>query len=1272
MMQRHRVQGRARGWARIAPLAVLAALSLAASGRAGQDEAPTLREAFAQAAAYEFGQPRQALIVIADAVTDALTNPGWSAELEGRLVVLLEAPNTTDDCRVFVCRQLARIGTKASVPALARLLRDERLAHMARYALQRMPDDAAGSALRVALDDLEGPQLVGVINSVGERRDVKAIGPLTQLTAEDDPAVALASIAALGRIGGPAASDSLLEIAANSGDPVTMMAVCDALLVCADGLRETDPARAAGLYRTVLGRPAGTHRRMAALRGLTESDLPAAVPLIVELFGDDEETWRGFAAEVVRSARDPKATVAFGEALANLRPGPKTLLIAALGDRGEPAAYPFLLREMVYPDPAVRQAALQAAGSVGGPSAVAYLADVAAGPDEGDVRVARESLRRLRGDDVDEAMARALRDDSAGVRAELIDALGDRGASTHAGAVLAAADDPDPEVRRAALVALEKIGRAQDINGLVELIVKAPSEPDRRLAQAAAIAACLRTKDREWRSQAVVAAMENADRDAQESLLMVMGRIGGDRALIGTLKALETAELRDTAVAALAIWPDDAPAPDLLKLASSLRGTETGRVALHGYIRLAGLAGSRPPAETVAMYRRALELSDQAADRRAVLEGLSRVAAVEALAPAQALLADPEVADAAALAVIAVAEAIGTEHREPALAAIRDVLQRRDDAALRQRAGEATNRIEADEDFVTAWLVAGPYTRIDAGASALFDVAFPPEPAAPDHAVAWAGPIVLDADARGVLDLHRAIGGESRCAYARTDLWSDRARPVRLELGSDDGIKVWLNGAVVHAANAYRGLTVGSDVVDVDLREGRNPLLLKITQGGGDWGFCCRVRDPLGFHADGVRFAGVEALASPPSGATVLLDRGTGRLWTDAKGNPPNWAYADGVLIVRPGSGSIRTRAVYEDFIFHVEFMIPEQVQGVGQNRGNSGVYLQDRYEVQILDSWEQEPSADGCGAIYGRVPPRVNAARPPGAWQDYLIDFTAARWDGDGHKIRNARVSVWHNGVLIHDDVEIEGKTGQGAAEAPAPGPIVLQDHGHPIRFRNAWVLPDPPGWEGPEAAGFEALFDGRTLDGWRRLGGAAEYRVEDGQIVGTTRPDQPNTFLCTERLYDDFILELEFRVSPELNSGIQIRSNSDPDHRDGRVYGYQVEIDPSERGWTAGIYDEARRGWLVPLDESAPARAVFQRDGWNRLRVVALGDHIRTWLNGEPAAHLVDSMTRRGFIGLQVHGVGAREDPLEVRWRDIRIRPLRAVESRLPKDEPPPFAPT
>lgn len=188
---------------------------------------------------------------------------------------------------------------------------------------------------------------------------------------------------------------------------------------------------------------------------------------------------------------------------------------------------------------------------------------------------------------------------------------------------------------------------------------------------------------------------------------------------------------------------------------------------------------------------------------------------------------------------------------------------------------------------------------------------------------------------------------------------------------------------------------------------------------------------------------------------------------------------------------------------------------------------------------------------------------------------------------------------------------------------------------------------------APWQSLFNGRDLTGWVKRGGAAEYAAVDGVIVGTTVPKTPNTFLCTERAYGDFILEFEVWVDDRLNSGVQIRSQSRPDYQKGRVYGYQVEIDPSDRAWSAGIYDEGRRGWLYPLTRNEPARKAFKRGAWNRVRVEAIGSRIRTWMNGIPCADLVDEADAKGFIGLQVHGIGrdASKVGIQAKWRGLRI---------------------
>ena len=188
-------------------------------------------------------------------------------------------------------------------------------------------------------------------------------------------------------------------------------------------------------------------------------------------------------------------------------------------------------------------------------------------------------------------------------------------------------------------------------------------------------------------------------------------------------------------------------------------------------------------------------------------------------------------------------------------------------------------------------------------------------------------------------------------------------------------------------------------------------------------------------------------------------------------------------------------------------------------------------------------------------------------------------------------------------------------------------------------------------QAADFVPLFDGKTLNGWKQLGGKAKYEVVEQAIVGTSVPDTPNSFLCTEKDYGNFILELEVMVDSRLNSGIQFRSESKADYQDGRVHGLQFELDPSDRAWTGGIYEEGRRGWLNNLEANDPARYAFKRDAWNRVRIEANGDHLRTFLNGVPAGDLKDNMTPKGFIALQVHGVGKDTTPMSVKWRNIRI---------------------
>ena len=209
--------------------------------------------------------------------------------------------------------------------------------------------------------------------------------------------------------------------------------------------------------------------------------------------------------------------------------------------------------------------------------------------------------------------------------------------------------------------------------------------------------------------------------------------------------------------------------------------------------------------------------------------------------------------------------------------------------------------------------------------------------------------------------------------------------------------------------------------------------------------------------------------------------------------------------------------------------------------------------------------------------------------------------------------------------------------------------------------------------------LFNGKDLAGWTQKGGKAKYTVKDGILIGTAVNGTPNSFLCTEKIYGNFILEYEYHCDNRLNSGVQIRSNAYekdtvkklPNGKTrkfpaGRVHGYQVEIDPNKPGrmWSGGIYDEGRRGWLFPGARGGD-KAAFTKTGqkiylpgkWNKVRVECRGDSIKTWLNGVARADFKDALTATGFIGLQVHGIGGNKSlaGAKVCWRNLRIRELK-----------------
>ncbi len=199
----------------------------------------------------------------------------------------------------------------------------------------------------------------------------------------------------------------------------------------------------------------------------------------------------------------------------------------------------------------------------------------------------------------------------------------------------------------------------------------------------------------------------------------------------------------------------------------------------------------------------------------------------------------------------------------------------------------------------------------------------------------------------------------------------------------------------------------------------------------------------------------------------------------------------------------------------------------------------------------------------------------------------------------------------------------------------------------------------------GWEQLFNGKDFSNFEQLNGEAIYKIENEEMVGISIKERRNSFMATKKKYGDFILEFEVLIENGLNSGVQFRSISNAEDRDGRVHGYQCEIETSSRKWAGGIYDEARRGWLYPLSSNPKGRQAFVPGEWNKYRIEAIGPNLRTWVNGVMCSNLVDDLTSEGIIAFQVHGIGKPElEGKSVKWKNINIKTSDLEMSRLPVD--------
>jgi len=631
-----------------------------------------LANILADAATYQPGQSREPFRRLEDLVRQS--PPASRKQLEAGLVQLL-APTSTFEARRFACKQLGIIGSKTALPALAGLLPNEETAGIACLALTAYPPGKADDLLRAALPSARGTARLQLIDTLGDRRDAKAVKLLTPLTGDADSAIARAALAALGKIGDPAAWKAISAFLKDAA-PALQPALTEATLRCAEALAGSGDHKAAlQIYEGLLASAQLAYIRRAALDALLRLDAAQAQQRILQVLHGSDAALKPIAIANIRNLPSADASGVFAAELSSLPSQEQVWLIDSLAARGDLAACRAIGDRLASPDLAVRRAAIGAVDRVGDTWCVALLAralDRAPGAEER--RALQSALIGLRGGEpTDRAIAAALKQASGNTRAQLVTALGRRAGPAANPLLLAEAGQPDPAAAKAALRALAKTATDKDITPLLERLTGAQDAEVRSEAENAVAQALPRIDDPARRSALVRDALGWAQSAESRNALLGLLPACGDAAALTALKAAtidSDMRVRDAAVRALADWPD-ASAWNALYTLYRQAATESQRsLALRGLVRLAGEENAHPNAKLLERYRQLLAGAHSDADRRLILGALGGSVQPEALDLALPLLADAGVRAEAEVAVKKIAAAIKAQHPQAAQAAL--------------------------------------------------------------------------------------------------------------------------------------------------------------------------------------------------------------------------------------------------------------------------------------------------------------------------------------------------------------------------------------------------------------------------------------------------------------------------------------------------------------------------------------------------------------------------------------------------------------------------
>lgn len=683
---------RATAPTRFAPLVGFFACLIAAFAAAAEPSGnAALDEAFKTLAVLELGQDLQRFDPVRQAVAASRTDEPVRADLERRLVAIVES-GATDLAKDYACRQLAMIGSDAALPALARLLPNPRMSYMARFALEGIGSPAARKTLREMLGKTEGRQKMGAVISLGSLADAEAVPAIAALLEENNRELREACLVALGRIGTVRAADALQAFAKRSGaEPETV----DALLDAAESLcRHGQHQAAAGICQSLLAADS-EFVRAAAFRGLVAAKPAESLAMITAGLGGKEAWKRAAAADCVAELEKPEEIRAIAAAVADLPDEGKIAAFLSLKDRSDPAIREAALKSLGERGVEVRTAALAALVRSAAADDVPALAALLAGGEDPQVREAAfETLRLMPAAGVNQALIARLGENPSEL---LVRCALARRSPEFVPEFLKAAASSHPAVRLEALKALEVMASEKELEALVGLLCKTPPGEEREAADRAVWMSCQKTSDPAAQRAPLLAAMAKGDETVQSAILPSLARLGGKESLVAVRKSMRSANeaVRDAGYRALANWPDAAVADELLEIAKT-SSVEAYRVwSLRAYARLVALPSDRPPPKTFEMLAGAMKLASRTEDRALFIERLAAVRVPESLALLLPLIDDADLRNAAVPAVFTLAKGLSQSHPVEAAAALEKIRPLATDPAIAQQIPKVLRDIES-------------------------------------------------------------------------------------------------------------------------------------------------------------------------------------------------------------------------------------------------------------------------------------------------------------------------------------------------------------------------------------------------------------------------------------------------------------------------------------------------------------------------------------------------------------------------------------------------